>query len=71
MFKEIKKSIWNGQDWEVQKFYHIYDLHDSRQQVHDWVKQHYGKSIYSKTWWKVYDGIVVNEKIYIHYQLIK
>lgn len=68
-FRTFKKRMWNGNDWETIIFYEMKKPASDRQKINEWLTTHYSSAIYSKTWWETWDGIIMNEKIYIHWKL--
>ena len=68
-FREFKKSLWNGSAWEVIKFYELKKPSSEKSKINNWLTEHYKGPQYSRTWWETWDGIVMHEKIYVHWKL--
>lgn len=66
MIRSFKKAIWNESDWETITFYELKQDY----KIIQWCQKHYGKSLHTK-WYPTFSGIVMNEKIYIHWKLIE
>ena len=67
--KIIKKVNVNGV-WEERVFIMLTDG-SNRTKVSDWLKEHYGPSIYSQTWWSTFSSVCMSDKIYTHWKLLQ
>jgi hypothetical protein len=67
--KIVKKVEKNGV-WEDRVFIMLTDG-TNRTQVSDWLKEHYGPSIYSETWWSTFSSVCMSDKIYTHWKLLQ
>ena len=69
--RKFKKTVPVDNVWEDRVFYEITKFPMGRQSTLEWLDKHYGKPKYSENWWNTYNGICMNEKIYIHYKLME
>jgi hypothetical protein len=70
-FRKFKKTVPLDGSWETRVFYEITKFPLGRKETEQWLEDHYGKLKYSDSWWKTFNGICMNEKIYIHYKLLE
>jgi hypothetical protein len=61
----IYKKVWNENRWDNCAFYEL----NKTPAYLEWLRDHYGYSKYSVTWWKTVDAIWVKDKIYTHLKL--
>lgn len=67
--KIVKKVSVKGV-WEERVFIMLTDG-SNRTKVSDWLKEHYGPSIYSETWWSTFSSVCMSDKIYTHWKLLQ
>lgn len=68
-FRKFKKIVWNGTEWETVFFYEMKKSEKERREISDWLTEHYNRAVYTKTWWVTWDGVVMSEKVYVHWKL--
>lgn len=61
----IYKKVWIENQWINCAFYEL----ERSPVVLEWLRDNYGYSHYSVTWWKTVDAIWVKDKIYTHWKL--
>lgn len=66
--RTIKKKIEVDGVWEDRTFIMLTDG-SNRRTVQDWLKEHYGPSVYSQTWWPTFNSVCMWDKIYTHWRL--
>lgn len=61
----IQKYVPVGDGWVRKKFYSLPDNPELR----NFLKDKYGKPVYTITWWPTFNGIYLAEEIYVHWKL--
>jgi len=64
----IKKKIHVNGVWEERIFIMLTDG-TNRTNIQQWLKDHYGSSIYGETWWPTFNSVCMWDKIYTHWKL--
>lgn len=70
-FRTLKKSVWNGKEWEVYIFHEMKKKESEKRKIVEWLQEHYGRSGYVKTWWTTFDSVVMRDIIYTHWKLLE
>jgi hypothetical protein len=68
--KIVKKVHVDGQ-WQERTFILLTDGITNRRDIQDWLKEHYGPSIYQETWWATFSSVCMSDKIYTHWKLLQ
>ena len=66
--RKIKKTMNVNGVWQDLTFIMLTDG-TNRNTIQSWLKEHYGPSRYSVTWWPTFSSVCMLDKIYTHWKL--
>jgi hypothetical protein len=71
--RKITKKVFINGVWEDKLFILLTDNTSlsKRQEIQDWLKEHYGNPAYQQTWWATFSSVCMSDKIYTHWKLLQ